>query len=199
MTHKPNQRLSAEDWIKAAFCSLSSDGINAVKAEVLAKQLKSTKGSFYWHFKDVPTFKREMLKQWEAEATAAIKTEVMTTGQQGQERLQILVQLVSQLNTVNEYGGLQAEPSIRAWAQNDTSAATALRRIDSMRMDFVCGLFIESGQSAKEARERSELFYSCFVGLQAMAANASIDILPRMQMLLRLLLLPEDDHQAKGD
>ncbi|NLH83356.1 MAG: TetR family transcriptional regulator, partial [Phyllobacteriaceae bacterium] len=45
--------LSAEDWIKAAFRALSVGGVQAIRAEAIARDLNVSKGAFYWHFKDV--------------------------------------------------------------------------------------------------------------------------------------------------
>ncbi|WP_163317770.1 TetR family transcriptional regulator, partial [Enterobacter hormaechei] len=43
--------LSAEDWISAAFRALSQGGAQAIRAEAIARDLKVSKGSFYWHFR----------------------------------------------------------------------------------------------------------------------------------------------------
>ena len=66
------QRLNPEDWLGAGFRTLAARGPAALKAEVLARDLGTTKGSFYWHFKDVPTFRAQMLALWHARAVADI-------------------------------------------------------------------------------------------------------------------------------
>ena len=86
------------------------------------------------------------------------------------------MQIVSHLNASNEYGGLHAEPAIRDWARTDKIAAKALRKVEKLRVDFVVELFVSCGFSLAEARLRAELFYSGFLGLQAMAAIAPIEI-----------------------
>jgi len=43
------QTLTANDWIVAGFVALTSGGPPAVKVEAIAKTLKVSKGSFYWH------------------------------------------------------------------------------------------------------------------------------------------------------
>jgi AcrR family transcriptional regulator len=188
MPRKTQPTLTPKDWMRAAFQNLALEGVQAIKAEVLAKQLETTKGSFYWHFKDVPAFKAEMLKLWEAEATRSIMTAVTVSAPRGVGRLQMLAQIVSQMNAENDYGGLRAEPAIREWARIDTQAATAMQRVDSARIAFVKKLFVETGFPTKDARLRAELFYSGFLGLQAMAAIRPIDVATRMGGLLKLLL-----------
>src|SRR5271155_404861 len=42
--------LQPDDWIRAAFARLSTEGIESVRIELLARDLGVSKGSFYWHF-----------------------------------------------------------------------------------------------------------------------------------------------------
>jgi AcrR family transcriptional regulator len=188
MTRKTALKLTPTDWLRAAFQNLSLEGVSSIKAEVLAKKLGATKGSFYWHFKDVPTFKAEMLKLWEAEATKGIMMSVTSSTPKGPARLHVLASIVSQMNADNEYGGLRAEPAIREWARVDAQAATAMQRVDRARVGFVKKLFVETGCQSADAKLRAELFYSGFLGLQAMAAIKPIDVGLRMTALLNLLL-----------
>ncbi len=180
--------LTPTDWLRAAFQTLALYGVHAIKAEVLAKQLKTTKGSFYWHFTDVPAFKAEMLTLWEAEATRAIIAVVTASAPPGADRLRALAEIVARMNADNEYGGLRAEPAIREWARVEPLAATAMRKVDDARIDYVTTLFVESGFASADALQRAELFYSGFLGLQAMVAIKPIDVGARLNALLRLLL-----------
>jgi AcrR family transcriptional regulator len=180
--------LTPTDWLRAAFQNLASQGAHAIRAEALAKQLNTTKGSFYWHFKDVPSFKAEMLKLWEAEATRAIIAAVTASAPPGADRLRALAEIVSRINADNEYGGLQAEPAIREWARVEPLAAAAMLQVDAARIAFVQELLVESGFASAEAQLRAELFYSGFLGLQAMAAINPIDVGVRLHALLAFLL-----------
>jgi AcrR family transcriptional regulator len=190
MSRKALEKLTPMDWLRTAFQSLTREGVATIKAEVLAKQLKTTKGSFYWHFKDVPTFKVEMLKLWEAEATRNIMVAVTTSAAKGPARLAALSSIVTHMNADNEYGGVRAEPAIREWARIDPQAAIALQRVDEQRIAFVKKLFVESGFDVKSASARAEMFYSGFLGLQAMAAIKPFDVGKRMNNFLAMLLKP---------
>ena len=59
--------LQPDDWILAAFARLSAEGIDAVRIEVLARELRVSKGSFYWHFQDREELIGKMLARWELE------------------------------------------------------------------------------------------------------------------------------------
>ena len=50
-------RLSVDDWIQAGFSILAEDGLEALKIDRLCARLGVTKGSFYWHFKDMASYR----------------------------------------------------------------------------------------------------------------------------------------------
>lgn len=186
--------LSSQDWIKAGFLRLTSEGVSGLKAEVLAQDLGATKGSFYWHFKDVPSFRAAMLTLWRDEATAAIIEAVNAAEQDGPGRLRALIDMIASLSAANEYGGVRAEPAIRDWARTDPTVADAMRQVDGERIDFVCELFQQCGSDAENAQEQATLFYAGFVGLQALAAASVVDIAFGLKALLRLLLADDPAH-----
>ena len=49
-------RLTKLDWIERGLSTLASDGAHALKVGPMATQLKVSRGSFYWHFRDVADF-----------------------------------------------------------------------------------------------------------------------------------------------
>mgnify|MGYP001820637128 CR=1 FL=1 len=61
-------RLTKEAWINAGLSALKEHGPDALKAEALARRLGTTKGSFYWHFKDIPAYHDALLDVWLASA-----------------------------------------------------------------------------------------------------------------------------------
>lgn len=192
MIAKTRQTLTPDDWIKAAFCMLAARGVSSVKAEILALELGATKGSFYWHFKDVPTLHVAMLTLWRDKATAAIINDIMAIPEDGQARLFTLTRIIASLNTQNDYGGAKAEPAIREWARFNDAAAEAVRHVDAARIAFVQNLFASIGFD--DARERAELYYAGYVGLQALATTNAIEIGPRMESLVVLLLQMTEPH-----
>src|SRR5512145_1357236 len=61
---KPRTQLDRTAWTAAAIDVLAEDGIAGLRVEVLAKRLKVTKGSFYWHFQDRRDLLMAMLAEW---------------------------------------------------------------------------------------------------------------------------------------
>ena len=57
-------RLSVDDWIQAGYAILAEEGIKALKIDRLCSRLGVTKGSFYWHFNDMPAIVPHSSQAW---------------------------------------------------------------------------------------------------------------------------------------
>ena len=62
---KTRKSLSREDWLDAARRVFVESGIDDVKIDRLAKAMKVTRGSFYWHFKDLEDLQGALLQDWQ--------------------------------------------------------------------------------------------------------------------------------------
>jgi AcrR family transcriptional regulator len=129
------QRLSPETWITAGFEALAAAGPAALAAEPLARALKTTKGSFYWHFKDVPAFQDAVLIAWHARALKQVIDAVQETGD-AETRLR---------NFGRSILDDSMEPKLRIWAQNDTRVAAALAEVDGERLQYLGRLLRKMG------------------------------------------------------
>lgn len=158
------------DWIIAGFRALSRGGPQAIKVEPIARAMKVSKGSFYWHFKDVNALKAAMLEHWETEATNAIIQEVESKANTPKEKLTLLIDISTDARS-ERYGGAQTEPSIREWARYDQKAADVLRRVDTKRLNYVTGLFDATGVSKETARRSANIIYAALVGSEHLAIN----------------------------
>ena len=68
------EQLGRKEWISAAIEAAAEGGIDNVRVERLARRLRVTKGSFYWHFKDRNALLQALLEAWQAmQATTVIK------------------------------------------------------------------------------------------------------------------------------
>ncbi len=59
--------LQPNHWIQAGIARLASDGIESVRIELLARDLRVSKGSFYWHFRDREDLLGKILAHWETD------------------------------------------------------------------------------------------------------------------------------------
>src|SRR5579863_5677371 len=77
---KARQSLGREDWIAAARAELIAAGVNAVKVGRLARRLRVTRGSFYWHFKSHEDLLHELLRSWEKTNTEPFERALTQSG-----------------------------------------------------------------------------------------------------------------------
>jgi len=122
-----NSRLSPEKWIDAGFEALSAFGPTALAAEPLARHLGTTKGSFYWHFKDVPAYHAALLRQWHSQALAEVVARLSDDGPPD-ARLRSFGRGI--LNSPNE-------AALRLWAQSDPIVAASLAEVDAERATYL--------------------------------------------------------------
>src|SRR3954470_19879660 len=171
------ESLTAADWSEAALDALARGGLAAVAVEPLAKQLGTTKGSFYWHFADRNALIAAALDRWEARDTDLVIAAVERGGD-ATTRLRDLLRLAfTAAGGVTEPGTRSVELALQANADHPLVAAT-LRRVSERRLTYLTTLFTELGLSPGRARDRGLLAYSAFLG-HAQLAHATPELLPQ--------------------
>ena len=175
--------LTRTDWITAAFRALTTGGPQAIRAEAIARDLKVSKGSFYWHFKDVPALNTAMISHWQQMATDAVISDLDAEGQPAPERLRKL--MATATSSANEaYGGRQAEAAIRDWGRYDKAVQNAVQDVDQRRMGYVAALFQDCGFTPGLAEQNARLLYAGLVGIAHLRASESKDLGTLLEILL---------------
>lgn len=149
------ETLTPTTWIDAGLAQLASEGPTALRAEPLARYLKTTKGSFYWHFKDVPAYQAAVLDQWKTMALQDLEALSDAEGSPA-ERLIQLGQSVQ---------GDPVDAALRSWGQGDANVKQTLADVDSARMKRLAALMKEMGNDSKEFATAA---YGSLVGLRQM-------------------------------
>jgi AcrR family transcriptional regulator len=149
-------QLSARDWVDQGIKTLIKNGFTALKAEPLAKAMGVSRGSFYWHFKDIGAFHAGILARWREVAAEQIIADVEAASQH-ENPLPVLLRRTFGSKPV-------LEVAVRAWALHDPVARTALQALDRRRLNYVADLFERSGLSPDVARARAQIFYWAFLG-----------------------------------
>lgn len=153
-----NGKLDADAWTDAALTELAAHGIDGVRVEVLAKRLKVTKGSFYYHFRNRDTLLVMMLERWRRRATLALIERLDRGMASPAERLRELLRLP--LKGERAAFAADTELAIRLWGRNDPRARSALEEVDQLRLQYIAGLMTETGIAPEEARARAILAYA---------------------------------------
>lgn len=147
--------LSPAAWIDAGLEQLTALGPSALRAEPLSRHLNTSKGSFYWHFKDVPAFQTALLAEWKQRTRARLADDAALGGTQTDK----LIRFGQSVQTD------AAGPALRAWAQADTAVAATLSDIDAARMDRLISLLADIGITNDDFAKAA---YGSLVGLQQM-------------------------------
>ncbi|MGL5064992.1 MAG: TetR/AcrR family transcriptional regulator [Microcoleus sp.] len=158
-------KLGREDWVKAGLTVLGQSGIEAVRVEPLAKLMKVTKGSFYWHFKDRNDLLGAILEEWVRLDTSSIIERVDRIDADPKTKLMRLFELAIEDDGITP--GLadgSIENAIRAWATNDPKVAEVLARVDRQRLEYTKNLFLQIGFPPIEALARARLAYYSLIG-----------------------------------
>lgn len=164
-------KLGKVDWIKAGFRALCAGGVGAIKIEVIARELKTTKGSFYWHFKDLSALQLAMLDFWQDEGTSQIIDIAEGFADPKEGLLEIVRLAISK--PAAEYGGMAAEVAIRDWGRWDKLAAARVVHVDKARIDYMSELFKQIGYDAPTAKQKAQILYSVYVGATHLRANGN--------------------------
>jgi len=181
--------LQPSDWIWAGFRALVQGGPQALRVEAIARELATTKGSFYWHFADLAALRAGMLEAWEQVATTDITTAVRQSGLPAREQLLLLVEKVS-IPPGAKVGGDAVEPAIRDWGRTDAMARQVLERVDLQRLDDLRDFFASAGLAPTAARQAAAVLYATVIGLESLRLTAGIAMREPLRVLAERLLAP---------
>ncbi|MEP2639326.1 MULTISPECIES: TetR/AcrR family transcriptional regulator [Rhodobacterales] len=129
------QRLTRQKWIDAGLDALVAHGPVALAAEPLARGLGATKGSFYWHFKDVPALHDAVVRDWQSRALSQIAEALSQTGNVEKRLRAFGKQFLSD----------RQDPAFRAWAQSAPVVARAVGDVDAERLTYLVNLLAHLG------------------------------------------------------
>lgn len=155
MKTKTGKRISKSDWLERALEVLSAEGVQGIRVERLARDLKISKSGFYWHFADRVDLLRQLLDYWAYEFTKVVT--------QNQELLKVSpkVRLNQIASLLRNHNLTKYELSIRAWAAYDPKVAEIVAQVYRQRMDYIREVFRQLGFSGDELEMRTTL-YICY-------------------------------------
>lgn len=165
-------------WIEEGLAALAAGGPDAVRIEVLAKQLGVTKGGFYGHFNNRNALLEAMLDAWEMEAVDEVLATIDREGGDPKARAQRAGAL-----TFSDERLLPLDLAIRDWARRDQRAAERLRRVDDQRMELLRETMRSFCDDPDEVEARSLLAFCAAIGSHLLAADHGR--LTRQQVLAR--------------
>ena len=142
--------LQRGDWVRAAFARLSDDGIDAVRVEVLARDLHVSKGSFYWHFRDRDELAAAMLDQWDEDESAWLDEAAADEKSAAARWAELVKHLTDAAHS-------RQEAALRDWARREERVAARARAVEQKRRGYIANVLQDVGFTARAADSWSEL------------------------------------------
>ena len=151
-----NDRLTKSDWIKHGLRTLATDGHNALKVGPMSVQLTVSRGSFYWHFRDIADFRSQLLQSWQEFSTDQVIQDL--DAREGEpDRLKHLMR--------RAFGATRKlDRAIRSWAAEDEDVARIVASVDGRRVDRIAKLLAEAGVEGDRALHRAAFLYWAYLG-----------------------------------
>jgi len=179
----PTSRLSVSDWVQAGLRILAEDGVKALTIQRLCDRLQVTKGSFYWHFTDMKTYRSALVQTY-----AAVRDEERgdlenLTGLPPRQRLsQMMTSLVGPRHWM-------LERAMREWARNDATVAEAVRASDDRIVAAVRRAFLDDGFNDEQADMRANATFAAGIGfLHLSGSRPSAQAAGRRDQFIDLML-----------
>jgi AcrR family transcriptional regulator len=152
-----SDRLNKSEWIEHGLRTLAKDGANALKVGPMSAKLKVSRGSFYWHFRDLADFRSQILRHWQERVTDHVIQEL--EARKGEpDRLRYLMALGPPH---------RLERAVRAWATQDKEVAKVVASDDARRVAYIASLLVAAGVESQQALDRAIFLYWAFLGQAA--------------------------------
>jgi AcrR family transcriptional regulator len=152
-------RLTRSEWLRHGLRTLASDGPGALKIGPMASTLNVSRGSFYWHFRDLEDFRRQLLQHWQETSTDNV-IEDLDARPGDPDRLKELMR--------SAFSGQQRiDRAIRSWAAHDKSVASVVASVDARRITRIAGLLVEAEVEGERAVHRAAFLYWAYLGQAA--------------------------------
>ena len=162
-------RLTRDDWLDAAFTAVVEGGFDKLRVLMIAKALRVTRGSFYWHFADHAELQGALLERWRERQTlidAELRPHAGASAQADLEH--VLEAALAHVGPDLEH--MRFELALRGLGRRDADVATLLAEVDAMRLGLFEAKFERLTGDPKTASELALLFYLAVVGCyQALA------------------------------
>lgn len=137
--------------------------MDAVRIEPLARQLKTSKGSFYWHFADRPALLAAMLEMWQREGTSVV-IDAVEAAASPEEKLRMVLRLALEPSEAG-LDVARTEAALRAWAAEDAEIAPQIAKVDEQRTSYLAHLLDQLGYDKEIAACLGQGLYLGLLGL----------------------------------
>lgn len=151
------ERRTRQSWLDAGLQALASEGPDGLRIMLIAEKLGVTKGSFYWHFKNLEEYQLAVLGQWEHSHTEQIIEYVEHAGGEAHAKLYNLL-------AVTVSSDFSLGRAIRSWSLANRNVQEVQARVDQKRIEYAAKLLRAVGWSKDEAVTLGRWGYCALIG-----------------------------------
>jgi AcrR family transcriptional regulator len=178
-------RLAVDDWIQAGYAVLAEEGIKSLKIDRLCSRLGVTKGSFYWHFADIASYRTALVQAW-GESRDEERRHFGTS-----DDIPPRQRLSQMMTTLVDAQHWTLERAMREWARTDEAVAASVRAADRRVLIAVRQAFLDSGFDAEDADLRASATFAVGIGfLHLSGPKPSARGTARRERFLDIMLTP---------
>lgn len=172
-------RGSIDGWLEAAYDALLEGGVDAVKILPLAKQLKLSRTSFYWFFRDREELLAALIARWRDKNTGNLIRQAEAYAESIAE---------ATLNVFDcwldrDLFDAKFEFAIRSWALQSEEILKEVQAADNARLAALGRMFERFGHEPVAADVRARTLYLVQIGYISMQTEEDLE--------LRLKRIPE--------
>ncbi|WP_162932987.1 TetR/AcrR family transcriptional regulator [Roseovarius sp. EL26] len=171
-------RLNGADWVEAALGVLLQKGVDAVQITTLARQLKVTRGSFYWHFENREALLDALLEEWRARNTGVIIEAIKQT-----DCLEDGIFSLFSVWVDHTRFDPRLDQAIRDWARHSDKLCLIVKAEDNARVIAIAGFYERHGFSEPEAFIRARVIYFTQISFYALKIEDDEDVQERLGYL----------------
>lgn len=186
-------RLSKAEWISSARAALIRSGIDGVKVDLLARSLRVTRGSFYWHFGSRSELLVALMRAWSRDNTSPFLKVLEANGANPALQYRNYVEIWLRASEFDP----AYDSAVRDWARTSAAVTALVEKSDAARMNVLRRIFRSMGYGDAEAEVRSRITYFHQVGYYAMRIREPTRtrrrLLPIYFKVLAGVPMPPDD------
>lgn len=164
-------RGTESGWIEAAYAMLIEGGVEAVKILPLAKRLRLSRTSFYWHFPDREALLAALVTRWQDKNTGNLirQTELAAP------TINAAVLNLFDCWITPDIFDAHLDHAMRNWARTDSALKTAFDVADRARITAIRAMFERHGYGMEEADIRANAIYLTQVGYIALGTRETLE------------------------
>lgn len=163
------KQLQRFDWLNRALEIFVAEGIDAVRITRLADDLKVTRGSFYWHFRNREDLIDALVEFWQSKNTSAITASV-DNAQRLDEGILRFFEICVDPNQFDP----RLDLAIREWARRSDKIHQLVDQEDQTRINSLSQFFVRCDYPMPEALIRARVLYYSQIGFYALEVKETL-------------------------